>query len=66
MIGEALKTLQIIMGYPICVILIGIMLMFLKKIVFLDPASIIQVVVVAMDMAAVFMGIVYFFQPDFQ
>ena len=52
MIGEALKTLQIIMGYPIFVILIGIMLMFLNKIVFLDPATI----VAAMDMVAVFMG----------
>ena len=61
MIGEALKTLQIIMGYPICVILIGIMPMFLKKIVFLDPASTIDLVMVAMDMVAVFMGIVLLF-----
>ena len=60
MIGEALKTLQIIMGYPIFVILIGIMLMFLNKIVFLDPATI----VAAMDTVAVFMGSI-FFQTDF-
>ena len=57
MIGEALKTLQIIMGYPICVILIGIMLMFLNKIVFLDHAT----TIVAMDTVAVFMGSTSFF-----